>query len=204
MGNKTLFQLCATAVALLSLAACGEQSKTAQQTPTQNAPKPQAAKPAKGVKIGFSHCCVRGEISTMDASEDAIKEIAAERGATLIFDSANESQTKDDLMNQVNQVKKMIDNGSKSVIVVFKAIKGKDADKPMEEVLQYAKEKGVTVIAARRPASKAIHSRYDNVISVASSAAQAGAYQGRMVIDQWQKHPEWDLNGDGKMQFMII
>ncbi|MBQ9725787.1 MAG: substrate-binding domain-containing protein [Neisseriaceae bacterium] len=204
MDKKTFFKLCASTVAVLSLAACGQQSSQTQQQQGQTAQSNNADKPAAGVTIGFSHCCVRGEISTMDASEDAIKEIAQERGANLLFESANESQTKDDLMNQVNQVKGMIDKGAKSVVVVFKAIKGKDAETPIQEVLQYAKEKGVTIIAARRPASKAIHSRFDNVISVASSAEQAGAYQGRMVVDQWKKHPEWDLNTDGKMQFVII
>ncbi|MBR3482404.1 MAG: substrate-binding domain-containing protein [Neisseriaceae bacterium] len=190
--------------AALTLTACGQQN-SAGSSNTANAPASNAqAKPANGVKIGFAHCCVHGEISTMDASEDAIRQMANERGATLLFESANESQNKENPQYQVEQVKKMIDQGAKSVIVVFQALKGKEGDTAKQEILEYAKAKDVTIIAARRPADKSLHTRFANVISVASSAEEAGAYQGKMVIDQWTKHPEWDLNTDGKMQFMIL
>ena len=190
--------------AALTLTACEQQNSGGGGKTADTPVAKTVSKPANGVKIGFAHCCVHGEISTMDASEDTIRQIANERGATLIFESANESQNKDNPKYQVEQVKNMIDKGAKSVIVVFQAIKGKDGDNAKQEILEYAKAKGVTIIAARRPADKALHSRYSNVISVASSAEEAGAYQGRMVIDQWKKNPAWDLNEDGKMQFMIL
>lgn len=189
--------------AALTLTACEQQNSGGGETANAPASKP-LIKPARGVKIGFAHCCVRGEISTMDASEDAIRQMAKERGATLIFETASESQNKENPHFQVEQVKNMIDKGAKSVIVVFQAIKGKEGDAAKQEILEYAKEKGVTIIAARRPADKALHTRYSNVISVASSAEEAGSYQGRMVVDQWKKNPAWDLNEDGKMQFMIL
>ncbi|MBQ5429627.1 MAG: substrate-binding domain-containing protein [Neisseriaceae bacterium] len=193
--------------AVFAVSGCNQQSGGTQNKQEQNnAPvaKVGGSKPAKGVKIGFAHCCVYGEISTMDASEDAIRKMANERGATLIFESANESQNKDNNTIQVEQVKNMIDKGAKSVIVVFQALKGKEGETAKQEILEYAKQKGVTIIAARRPADKSLHSRYNNVISVASSAEEAGTYQGRMVVDQWKKHPEWDLNEDGKMQILIL
>ena len=163
-----------------------------------------ASNSKQGVTIGFAHCCVRGEISTMDASEDAIRQMAKERGTKLLFETANESQNKDDLTVQINQVKNMIDQGAKSVIVVFQAAKGDKGTAAKTEILEYAKSKGVTIIAARRPVDKQLGSRFDNVLSVASSASEAGAYQSKMVVEQWKKHHEWDSNEDGKMQFVIL
>ncbi|MBR7001064.1 MAG: substrate-binding domain-containing protein [Neisseriaceae bacterium] len=202
MKKLKLLKLSAAMCAALALAACGQQAGGGQQTSDNQTSGAPASN--KGVTIGFAHCCVRGEISTMDASEDAIKQMAAQRGVNLLFESANESQNKDDLTVQVNQVKKMIDQGAKSVIVIFQAAKGDKGQAAKTEILEYAKSKGVTIVAARRPADKALSSRFDNVLSVASSASEAGAYQSRMVVEQWQQHPEWDLNEDGKMQFVIL
>ena len=169
--------------AVFAVSGCNQQSGGTQNKQEQNnAPvaKVGGSKPAKGVKIGFAHCCVYGEISTMDASEDAIRKMANERGATLIFESANESQNKDNNTIQVEQVKNMIDKGAKAIILI--SAQGKGAEQMQEEILEYAKSKGVPVVAAGRPLSPKLHTHFPDVISVGSSSEEAGTNQGKMAV----------------------
>ncbi|MBQ9681787.1 MAG: hypothetical protein IJV35_00795 [Neisseriaceae bacterium] len=66
MKKWQVFGITAALSAALTLTAC-EQQNSAGSSNTANAPASNAqAKPANGVKIGFAHCCVHGEISTMD------------------------------------------------------------------------------------------------------------------------------------------
>ena len=207
MNKWQIWSLAAATSAVFAVSGCQKQADNTQNTQqkqqaTQSAPT--LNKSGRGAVIGYAHCCVRGAISNMDETEDIIKQLAHERGAKLMFETANESQHKNDFDIQVKQVKYMIDHGAKSVIVVFMASKGEEGAKFKEEVLEYAKSKGVSIVAARRMASNKLHTQFNNVISVGSSSEEAGTYQAKMVIDQWKKHPEWDLNEDGKMQFAIL
>ncbi|MBR6027369.1 MAG: substrate-binding domain-containing protein [Neisseriaceae bacterium] len=207
MNKWKIWGLTAALSAVFAVSGCQKQADSPQNT-QQNKQTTQSAstvnKSGSGAVIGYAHCCARGAISNMDETEDTIKQLASESGAKLIFETANESQNKDNLNIQVEQVKRMIDQGAKSVIVVFMASKGEDGNKFKTEILEYAKSKGVSVVATRRTASNKLHQQFSNVISVGSSSEEAGVYQAKMVVDQWKKHPEWDLNEDGKMQFVVL
>ena len=164
--------------------------------------------------IGFAHCCVRGEISTMDSVEDVIKLSAAKSGVKLLFENAeetkhlikgedgNDTEMDDYYTIQPAQVKKMIDEGAKAIILI--TVQGKEEEKMQAEILEYAREKGISVVAVRRPLKISTHMQYGNAYSVGSSSEIVPVLQSKMVVDQWKKHPEWDKNGDGKIQYGLI
>ena len=210
MKQKTLFPL--SAVVALLLAACNPQSNSqSTQMPNKQLPNPQTqdilsdtekSKFAQLTTIGFAHCCVRGEIFTTDLLEDSIRHAATESGVKLLFATAEDSLNRDDLSVQPRQVKNMIDKGAKAIILI--SAQGKGAEQMQEEILEYAKSKGVPVVAAGRPLSPKLHTHFPDVISVGSSSEEAGTNQGKMAVDLWHKHPEWDLNKDGVLQYGLL
>lgn len=59
------------------------------------------------------------------------------------------------------------------------------------------------VFVNRRPELEAINS-YDKCWYVGAATAQPGEAQAEMVIEDWAANPEYDKNGDGIMQYLII
>ncbi len=59
------------------------------------------------------------------------------------------------------------------------------------------------VFVNRRPPFEDLAS-YDKTWFVGSAAAQPGEVQAEMVMEDWKKHPEWDKNGDGILQYLLV
>ncbi|MBR1375562.1 MAG: substrate-binding domain-containing protein [Cardiobacteriaceae bacterium] len=153
------------------------------------------------VVIGLSGCCAKGAISTMDAAVEKFTQRASEAGVKLLYESAIETET-DDRNLQVKQVKKMIDEGAKAIIIIL--VQGQDTAKPQEEIVKYANSKQVPVIAYTRPPNAKLLRKYKNLYAVNSISKEAGIFQGRMIVELWKKHPEWDKNKDGVIQYALI
>lgn len=206
MKKWRVLGLIAAMGAAFAMSGCGQQSTGGGGA--------AAKKATDGLVIGFSHCCERDQIRTMDAVEDVIRQEAEKAGVKLLFETAEETKhlvkdengkdkELDDYYDlQPVQMKKLIDAGAKAIILI--TVQGKEEEKMQAEMLAYAKEKGVPVVAVRRPLKKNIHSRFDNAYSVGSSPEAVPALQSKMIVDQWKKHPEWDKDGDGKIQFGLI
>ncbi|MBP3195123.1 MAG: substrate-binding domain-containing protein [Cardiobacteriaceae bacterium] len=156
---------------------------------------------AQEVVIGLAGCCAKGAISTMDAAVEKFTERANQAGVKLLYESAIETET-DDRNLQVEQVKKMIDEGAKAIIIIL--VQGKDTAKPQEEIVKYANSKKVPVIAYTRPPQAKLSKKYKNLYAVNSISKEAGIYQGRMIVELWKNHPEWDKNKDGVIQYALI
>lgn len=45
---------------------------------------------------------------------------------------------------------------------------------------------------------------YDAVWYVGTDSAEAGVIQGQMMVSDWEANPDWDLNGDGKVQYVLL
>lgn len=39
---------------------------------------------------------------------------------------------------------------------------------------------------------------------VGTSSPESGVEQGKLIIDSWRSHPEWDKNKDGKVQYVLL
>ena len=194
MKKWQVLGLTALLSASLAVTGCDKQS---QDTKAQTADKSD-----KKATIGFAHCCVRGEISIMDKIEDTIKNSAQKNGANLIFESAEDSKHRGDLTIQPAIIRRMIDQGTK--VIILNSALGKGAQEKQEEMVSYAQSKGVFIVAVQRVLPKTVHAKYPNAISVVSASKAPGLMQGKLVGDLWKTHPEWDKNGNGLIELGLL
>ena len=180
--------------ASLLMTAC-EQPKSGTQ---QNNNLPLGKKPT----IGFSVCCEKGLVATIDEFVGSVEKEADKQQGKLLKLVANENQAKEKAELQFEQVKQLIDKGAKSVIVIF--ISDRNATDNQEKILKYAEEKNVMIVAGRRAVPQKLFGRFNNLYSVGVSPDVLGMRQGKMVVEQWKAHAEWDTNEDKKMSFAML
>jgi methyl-galactoside transport system substrate-binding protein len=119
---------------------------------------------------------------------------AAEGKAELVM---NDSQNNQSVQN--DQVDVMINKGVKALVINLVdpgaaptiADKAKAADIPLIFVNKEYPE-GTDKID------------YDKVWYVGTQSKESGDIQGKLVTEAWKAHPEWDRNGDGIMQYVML
>ncbi len=105
---------------------------------------------------------------------------------------------KGDQATQNDQLDVMI---SKGVDVL--AVNMVDA-KAASGVVEKAKEAGIpTIFFNREPDTEVIKS-YDKACFIGTNAADAGKMQGDIIKELFDAHPEYDLNGDGVIQYTMF
>ena len=45
---------------------------------------------------------------------------------------------------------------------------------------------------------------YDKAWYVGTNSAESGIMQGQLIVDSWKENPDWDKNGDGKIQYVLL
>ena len=105
---------------------------------------------------------------------------------------------KGDQATQNDQLDVMIEKG-----VDVLCVNMVDA-KAAQGVADKAKEAGIpTIFFNREPDTEVIKS-YDKSIFIGTNAADAGKMQGDIIKDLFDAHPEYDLNGDGAIQYVMF
>lgn len=104
----------------------------------------------------------------------------------------------DDLIKQLNQVEVALSNSKDPLIVnPVDALNG-------EAVLQYAKKAKVPVIFFNRKPSDEVLASYQDAWYVGTNAGKAGEYQAEILIDYLKAHPEYDKNGNGVLDYVLL
>ena len=71
-------------------------------------------------------------------------------------------------------------------------------------VVEKASAAGIpTIFFNREPDTEVIKS-YDKACFIGTNAIDAGKMQGDIIKELWDAHPEYDLNGDGKVQYVMF
>ncbi|OBX11595.1 sugar ABC transporter substrate-binding protein [Gallibacterium salpingitidis] len=71
-------------------------------------------------------------------------------------------------------------------------------------IIAKAKPSNVPVVFFNKdPGQKAIDS-YDLAYFVGTDPKESGVIQGDLIAKQWKANPDWDLNKDGKIQFVLL
>lgn len=71
-------------------------------------------------------------------------------------------------------------------------------------VIDKARANDVPVVFFNKdPGQKAIDS-YDKAYYIGTDPVQSGVIQGELIAKGWKAHSEWDLNKDGKLQYVLI
>ena len=70
--------------------------------------------------------------------------------------------------------------------------------------LDAIKKAGIPVVFFNREPDLNSLRGYSKTCFVGTNAIDAGLMQGDIITDLWRKHPEYDKNGDGKCQYVMI
>lgn len=118
---------------------------------------------------------------------------AAEGQAELILNDSNNSQA-----TQNDQVDMMISKGVQ--VLAINLVDPQAAP----SIIAKAKKAGLPVVFFNKePEASAIKS-YDQAWYVGTASAEAGIIQGEMIAEMWKANPEWDRNGDGVLNYVLL
>lgn len=119
---------------------------------------------------------------------------AAENNAELIM---NDSQNNQSVQN--DQVDVMINKGVDALVINL-------VDPgAAPTIAEKAKAASIPVVFINKEYTDGTDKiDYDLTWYVGTQSKESGDIQGKLVAESWEQHPEWDRNGDGKMQYVMI
>lgn len=71
-------------------------------------------------------------------------------------------------------------------------------------IIKKAKEDNIPIVFYNKEPSAKDLASYDKAYFVGTVSKDAGIIQGELIAKQWAANPKWDLNGDGKIQFVLL
>ena len=120
-------------------------------------------------------------------------ETAADGNADLILnDSQNNQATQND------QIDMMISKGVKAL-----AINLVDPQ-AAPTIISKAKAEDMPVVFFNKEPDAEVLKSYDKTWYVGTASAEAGVIQGEMIAEMWNANPEWDRNGDGVLNYVLM
>ncbi len=73
-----------------------------------------------------------------------------------------------------------------------------------KDVIEKFKSKDKIVIFFNKEPSKEILESYSKAYYVGTESKEAGIIQGQLISSEWSENPNWDLNKDGIIQYVIL
>ena len=114
--------------------------------------------------------------------------------ATVV--TMNDSQN--DQAKQNEQVELMLSKGVDSLAINLVNPQAASA------VIAKAKEEDIPVVFFNKEPSQDDLDSYEKCWYVGTTSSEAGVIQGNLIADAWAANPEWDTNGDGVMQYVLL
>lgn len=72
-------------------------------------------------------------------------------------------------------------------------------------VIDKAAAAGIPLVLFNKEATEAgVMGSYDRVWYVGTNSAESGIIQGEMMMSDWRANPDWDKNGDGVVQYVLL
>lgn len=117
----------------------------------------------------------------------------ADGTATLELNDSQNDQAK-----QNEQVDLMISKGVNSL-----AINLVDPQ-AASTIIGKAKDAGLPLVFFNKEPNAADMASYDKCWYVGTASKEAGIIQGELILEAWKANPNWDKNGDGVMQYVLL
>ncbi|PIE82123.1 MAG: galactoside ABC transporter substrate-binding protein [Cardiobacteriales bacterium] len=108
------------------------------------------------------------------------------------------NDAKDNHKNQMAALDNMIGQGVQAIVINM--VNARESDVVFNKV----KPLNIPVVFFNRSPGQQKLFTYDKSFFVDGDAVQGGVIQGQKVLEGWKAHPEWDKNGDGKIQFAML
>ena len=71
-------------------------------------------------------------------------------------------------------------------------------------VIEKAKDAEIPVVFYNKEPTKEALASYDKAFYVGTDSKESGIIQGDIIAKQWKAHPEWDLNKDGVIDYVLL
>ncbi len=110
----------------------------------------------------------------------------------------NMMDSMNDQAKQAEQVDTMISKGAKALGINLVDPQG------AASVITKAKEAELPVVFFNKEPSPEDMASYDKAWYVGTNSAESGIIQGELITEAWKANPEWDKNGDGKIQYVLL
>jgi methyl-galactoside transport system substrate-binding protein len=122
----------------------------------------------------------------------AIENSAAGKADLLIADSMNDQSKQND------QIDAYINKGVQALAVNLVD------PAAAETILEKAKKANIPIVFFNKEPSQNVIMGYDKCWYSGISSTEFGVLQGMLVADTWKKHPGWDKNHDGIIQYVLL
>lgn len=73
-----------------------------------------------------------------------------------------------------------------------------------QTVINKAKNADIPIIFFNREPSEEVLNSYDKSVFIGTNPKDAGTIQGKIVSQLWKENKEYDKNGDGKIQYVLL
>ena len=177
--------------ASLGLAACGDNN-SAQQGGASGAAVQSGAPAVDAVKVGVT--IYKYDDNFMSLMRKALEgEAAAQKTAELLLNDSQNSQS-----TQNDQVDVLISKGVK--VLAINLVDPAAAP----TIIGKAKAADIPVIFFNKDPGEAALKTYDKAYFIGTNPQESGEIQGKLVGDSWKAHPEWDLNKDGVIDYVLL
>lgn len=185
--KKKFLSILMASIMVFGLAACGGTDQAAD--PNAEGDKQVTAQgdlPKVGVLI------YKYDDTYISTVRNALQTALEGKAEIIMQDGKNDQATQND------QLDVMIEKG-----VNILCVNMVDA-KAASGVIEKASAAGIpTIFFNREPDAEVIKS-FDKSCFIGTNAADAGKMQGDIIKDLFAEHPEYDLNGDGKIQYVMF
>ena len=121
------------------------------------------------------------------------KEAAANPGVELLMNDSQNDQSK-----QNDQVDVLLAKGVKALAINLVD----PAAAPV--VIEKARGEDVPVVFYNKEPSAADLASYDKAYYVGTDSKESGIIQGDLIAKHWAANPNWDLNKDGQIQYVLL
>ncbi|WP_145476884.1 galactose/glucose ABC transporter substrate-binding protein MglB [Yersinia similis] len=121
------------------------------------------------------------------------KDAKASPEITLLMNDSQNDQSK-----QNDQIDVLLAKGVKALAINLVD----PAAAPV--VIDKARSNDVPIVFYNKEPSRKALDSYDKAYYVGTDSKEAGVIQGELIAKDWQANPEWDLNKDGKIQFVLL
>ena len=71
-------------------------------------------------------------------------------------------------------------------------------------VIEKAKENNIPIVFYNKEPTKEALDSYDKAYYVGTDSKESGIIQGDIIAKHWKAHPEWDLNKDGVIDYVLL
>ncbi len=195
---KKLIAIILTLVFVLSLASCGskpEEKKADDKKMEQKEDKKEDAK--EEMKEDGGTLKVGGTIYKFDDNFMSFVRRAIEKNAEGKIDIQLED-SQNDQAKQNEQVDLFLSKGVNALAINLVN------PQAAATIIDKAKAKDIPVVFFNKEPSQEDMNSYDKCWYVGTTSSESGVMQGNVILESWQAHPEWDKNGDGVLQYVLL